>query len=407
MWDEYEVVLLTRQELYDQVWTTPMKLLAPKWNLSDVGLAKICKRHKIPRPSLGYWAKKQNGKRVQKTPLPAVKDEQLNTVRIEVVKVKRTFKRQIIDEEIAQLIRREAQPEWAITVDENLEIRHPFLKASTKYLEGQPLDKYGRISPKPKNPERCEPYFRMDVSPPNVTRALRILQAFTTAMEARGYELKVKHRSPYFDVMGTEFRMTVREHCIRTRRPHDPLDYRLTHLERYKYTLTGNLILWANYSASTGCDSEIRDTKETQIESRLNEMIVGLFRVVNRNRIREIERRRQENIEAQERKIEAQRKEIEAQQRAEQELKRRTKRVRVRRLHQLTKRWETHKRLKAFVDAVRASVESRSSEIDPETVKWLEWADGYLAKLNPLCDGESLPVYALTDEELAEIRFRL
>ncbi len=36
--------------------------LAPKYGFSDVGLAKICEKLKIPRPERGYWAKVQAGK---------------------------------------------------------------------------------------------------------------------------------------------------------------------------------------------------------------------------------------------------------------------------------------------------------------------------------------------------------
>jgi hypothetical protein len=32
--------------------------------MSDVGFAKICKKLGIPRPGLGYWAKKAAGKAV-------------------------------------------------------------------------------------------------------------------------------------------------------------------------------------------------------------------------------------------------------------------------------------------------------------------------------------------------------
>lgn len=60
---------VSRQDLYSQVWSTPMRTLAPKYGLSDVGLAKICKRHRIPRPGLGYWAKKDAGKPVKQPPL--------------------------------------------------------------------------------------------------------------------------------------------------------------------------------------------------------------------------------------------------------------------------------------------------------------------------------------------------
>ena len=61
-------IRLTRQELYDQVWSTPMRKLATLYGLSDVGLAKICESHNIPRPPRGYWAKKEFGKAPPRTP---------------------------------------------------------------------------------------------------------------------------------------------------------------------------------------------------------------------------------------------------------------------------------------------------------------------------------------------------
>ncbi len=60
----------TRRELYDLVWSVPMRLLAQRYDISDVGLAKICKRMDIPVPSRGYWAKQQAGIKVSKLPLP-------------------------------------------------------------------------------------------------------------------------------------------------------------------------------------------------------------------------------------------------------------------------------------------------------------------------------------------------
>jgi len=57
---------LTRRQLYDKVWTTPMRHLAKEYGISDVGLAKICKKHDIPRPGVGYWAKLEFGKEVEK-----------------------------------------------------------------------------------------------------------------------------------------------------------------------------------------------------------------------------------------------------------------------------------------------------------------------------------------------------
>lgn len=64
--------ILTRQELYDLVWSKPMVQLAQDFELSDVGLKKICKAAHIPTPSIGYWAKKQHGKKTVKKPLPTL-----------------------------------------------------------------------------------------------------------------------------------------------------------------------------------------------------------------------------------------------------------------------------------------------------------------------------------------------
>src|SRR3546814_16529871 len=63
----------TREELYEFVWSKPMTHLAKDFALSDVALHKICRKHAIPNPPLGWWAKKAAGKPVKRTPLPRLK----------------------------------------------------------------------------------------------------------------------------------------------------------------------------------------------------------------------------------------------------------------------------------------------------------------------------------------------
>jgi hypothetical protein len=60
----------TREELYRQVWTTPMSRLGTHYGVSGNGLKKICVRLKVPYPPRGYWAKLSAGKSVRQTPLP-------------------------------------------------------------------------------------------------------------------------------------------------------------------------------------------------------------------------------------------------------------------------------------------------------------------------------------------------
>ena len=65
-----EDIVISREELYRLVWSKPVVKIAKEFGISDVAVAKICKKLKIPKPGLGYWAKKQHGKRTRQKPLP-------------------------------------------------------------------------------------------------------------------------------------------------------------------------------------------------------------------------------------------------------------------------------------------------------------------------------------------------
>ena len=62
---------LSRGELYAEVWSVLMLRLGSKYGLSDVGLAKVRRKHDIPLPPRGYWARKQHGKAVKQSRLPS------------------------------------------------------------------------------------------------------------------------------------------------------------------------------------------------------------------------------------------------------------------------------------------------------------------------------------------------
>ena len=64
-----------RQKLYDLVWAKPASALSEEFGVSDVAIAKRCKKLGVPRPSRGYWAKVEAGKKLRKPPLPSTADE--------------------------------------------------------------------------------------------------------------------------------------------------------------------------------------------------------------------------------------------------------------------------------------------------------------------------------------------
>lgn len=61
---------MKRSELHEKVWSMPMTKLAKELGISDVGLAKACRRHDVPVPTRGYWAKLKAGQNPPQTPLP-------------------------------------------------------------------------------------------------------------------------------------------------------------------------------------------------------------------------------------------------------------------------------------------------------------------------------------------------
>lgn len=60
----------SRREFYELVWSKPMTHLAKELGVSDVALHKVCRKHAIPNPPAGWWAKKAAGKKVQQIMLP-------------------------------------------------------------------------------------------------------------------------------------------------------------------------------------------------------------------------------------------------------------------------------------------------------------------------------------------------
>lgn len=63
--------VLTRQDLYDRVWTEAIRTVALSLGVSDVGLAKACRVAGVPVPPRGYWTKLRHGKPTpSRPPLP-------------------------------------------------------------------------------------------------------------------------------------------------------------------------------------------------------------------------------------------------------------------------------------------------------------------------------------------------
>ena len=74
--------ILTRRELYELVWSTPLSKLAGDFGLSDVSLKRVCDQHRVPTPARGYWAKREAGQSPKQTLFVEVADARLNRVEV-------------------------------------------------------------------------------------------------------------------------------------------------------------------------------------------------------------------------------------------------------------------------------------------------------------------------------------
>lgn len=74
-----EAIEISREDLYEQVWVTPINHLAEKFTVSGSYLARVCEVLNVPRPPVGYWQKKAVGKAVPRPELPvALPGDQLS-----------------------------------------------------------------------------------------------------------------------------------------------------------------------------------------------------------------------------------------------------------------------------------------------------------------------------------------
>jgi len=60
---------LSREKLHELVWNEPVRKVAQRLGMSDVGLRKHCLAARVPLPERGYWAKLAAGKNVQRARL--------------------------------------------------------------------------------------------------------------------------------------------------------------------------------------------------------------------------------------------------------------------------------------------------------------------------------------------------
>jgi len=364
-----ETVTLTRREMYDLVWSKPMRDLARELGFSDVALGKFCRRHDIPTPGVGYWQKVAAGKRTLK---PKLRDPD----RHETFQV--TFTRYAPDEvreeptpapprELPDYEIFEGQPENRIVVAETLARPHP-LVARTKAAFARNRGEWAY--------SREEPTLNVRVGPGLLARALLIMDALIKAMEARGMRVtteSVFHKTYTFAWLGgvrVPFDM-IEGQC--KGEVYDEWSKKM----KMTFVPSGHLVLRV-CSEHWGWTKEWRDKEgKRRVEDCLNKFMVGLHEEA-------------ESVKAWGRRQEERRIEQEKQCQREEEARRHreAEAARVRELEGFVQGWRLAADIREFLSAVEQKHEQHGGITESsELAEWIFWGRKHADRIDPLVPG--------------------
>ena len=353
---ETKTRIYRRSELYDQVWTEPIRKLAPRYGVSDVALAKMCRRLGIPLPGVGHWTKVACGHHIERPSLPPATSEQPEEV---VVEYSEPRVRAGID----------SGPIPVVTVVDQLRNPHPLVLKTQTLVKASGKDPDGRFY------VRSRGGLDAIVGPSSLSRALKIMDAILNYLEKSGYEVGVAKARPfstYVAIRNRRVAFQLREGVLRTKRPpteKDPYPYPAfdsqpngTFTLEIKEYLDGERKVW-------------RDGERRLLEEQLGSFIVGLNRAAA-------------YLEAQhERFVEAEReRQAEQVRREELETRRREEQRRVDELMQQLSSWQKSEALRAFVAATQAAALERDGPIQEGSAldNWIKWALSVADRFDPL-----------------------
>jgi len=331
--------------------------------MSDVGLAKICRKHNIPVPPVGYWRKKETGYKVNRPRLPVLKEG------VELLDI---YIRERLRPEFEELTR-QAAPEVAIPD----ELSHPLALKSEKLLTRGKLNQRGLVISKK------GALTHILVSREQVPRALKILNALLLALNERGHLASWPREESAF-LAATVDRELVRFSVSEVT---ESVAHVLTPAEkthpwsapRHDYKLTGrlqlqidNLPLYMGPIRRTWADG-----KYQRVENCIGDFIVGL-----RVGSAAIKKNRQET-EERERRREGERKQQEELRQKAEEQKRKAELV-----GELIANWEEATRHREFVKAVETQIaKSNLSDAEKSEIQQVvKWTTEYADLLDPLRD---------------------
>lgn len=354
-----ENLKFTRKELYDLLWSMPIRALAEKYTISELEIKTACKNHNIPTPLNGHWTKLEFNKPVTIVPLPD-KDKEDTEI---IFKAKISDKGEIV-KELTPLkiltIEIETQLKDKLVVAERLSNPDKSIIATQKIQRGEVkyTDRdYDKISSESLN---------VNVSKEQLSRALRLMDTLIKALRLRGHQVNTSRHNTTVNINGQDVPIGLREKNKRVKRESN------SSWDSYDYVPVGILIIKVIESYS---NKEFSDGK-LPLEKQLAHIIAS-FELWAKEKIEWHERCRQNQLKWQEE--ERIRKEFEKRQEDDLEAFRQT-------LNK-AERWHKAVNLHNYINEVESKAIT-GNNLTEETKAWLTWARKKADWYDPFIEAE-------------------
>lgn len=365
-----------RDELYEEVWTTPMQTLAKKYGISDVGLAKTCRKMLIPLPGRGYWARKEAGQKVERLALPPLKERivlQKPTPRPEPPKLSDFAE----PEEIAQIEQLEKTAGEALLKHGNQS--HPLIVQTRGALKSAQVSESKILWTR----ESC---LDIRVSKNRLDRAFRIMAGIISTLEERGFKVAIETRrqekqevQTVAKIYGHVIRFGLTEKIDRVEIAAPPKGGLLERVLTYggkpvTHEPSGRLSIevWTEWGYSR---RTWRDGKTQRIEDQLPQIVAGFMHLALTDRAEERKRAAEER---EKQRIADERANLEKSIKAEQS--------KVNALRNATARWLRAEQMRSFVSAARNAAVQNGEAVEGGSPfgDWVIWAERQADRLDPL-----------------------
>ncbi len=357
---------VSRQELYELVWTRPLARLTRSYGISDVGLAKLCRRFEVPCPPRGYWAKLQNGKHPQRAPLLDADRE----VRIPLPPAEQPPR----DESAGTVV--DLRKRVPVVVSTTLDGAHELVQqAMGQFQKAEADENHILIAP-------SDATLRVAVSRGLLPRALLILDAVIRVMEGLGHRVVA---GPLVNVNGITVGFEIIEALETIQTPIDAQDfsgrYEFGHSRFEKSLRPSTRLTLRICNAGSRGRRAWGDTKKLRLEDRVHGFVAGIFSLVAKTRRRQEERR----VEEARHREEALRRQEAARIFEEKRRKQNEERARIDQLLDEVSAWSRACELRRFIEAVRiAFTDAGRKELSTEVGEWITWATDQADRLDPL-----------------------